>query len=177
MRTIWAGANEGYWPVLWFFGKMLVFIFMFIWLRGSLPRLRYDQFMAFGWKVLIPVSLAWTVLVATLRTVNLQGGVDRQYLLIGAGVMAALFVLLMFFGEGEDEDGADEDDPATRDAFAGGFPVPPMPRAAPSAVRRSRCGSTPAPPCARRSPRRHTTATATDEPTDDAQPDGRDTDG
>ena len=55
--SIWDGANSGYWPVLWFLGKMLVFIFFFIWLRGTLPRLRYDQFMKLGWKVLIPVSL------------------------------------------------------------------------------------------------------------------------
>ena len=64
-RTIWEGANEGYWPMLWFFGKVLFFIFFFIWLRGTLPRLRYDQFMKFGWKVLIPVSLVWIVAVAT----------------------------------------------------------------------------------------------------------------
>ena len=62
---VWAGANEGYWPVLWFFGKVFFFIFIFIWLRGSLPRLRYDQFMAFGWKRLIPLSLLWIVAVAT----------------------------------------------------------------------------------------------------------------
>ena len=36
--------------MIWFFGKVLIFIFFFIWLRGSLPRLRYDQFMALGWK-------------------------------------------------------------------------------------------------------------------------------
>ena len=80
------GANEGYWPLLWFFGKVLFFIFIFIWLRGSLPRLRYDQFMAFGWKRLIPISLVWIVAVATIRTVSLEGGIDRQYLLIGIGV-------------------------------------------------------------------------------------------
>ena len=57
--SIWDGANEGYWPFLWFMGKVLFFIFIFIWLRGSLPRLRYDQFMAFGWKVLIPGSIVW----------------------------------------------------------------------------------------------------------------------
>jgi NADH-quinone oxidoreductase subunit H len=123
---IWPGANEGYWPLLWFFAKVFFFIFIFIWLRGTLPRLRYDQFMAFGWKVLIPVALAWTVLVATLRTINLQGGVDRQYLLIGAGVMAAIFVALMFIGER-----GEEPEPAagtgSHDAFAGGYPVPPMP--------------------------------------------------
>jgi NADH-quinone oxidoreductase subunit H len=173
---LWPGANEGYWPLLWFFGKVMIFIFIFIWLRGSLPRLRYDQFMSFGWKVLIPVSLLWTVLVATLRTINLQGGVDRQYLLIGAGVMAAIFVLLMFVGESADEDEADED-PATRDAFAGGYPVPPMP--AGGAVRgaaqplRFDTGST----VRTAEPAEAATATATTEPADDAQPDGRDTDG
>jgi NADH-quinone oxidoreductase subunit H len=49
--------NEGYWPVLWFLGQVMLFIFMFVWLRGTLPRLRYDQFMRFGWKRLIPISL------------------------------------------------------------------------------------------------------------------------
>ena len=59
-------------------GKVLFFIFMFIWLRGSLPRLRYDQFMAFGWKVLIPVSIVWIVAVAAIRVVDLRGGFDRD---------------------------------------------------------------------------------------------------
>ena len=39
-------------------------MFFFVWLRGSLPRMRYDQFMRFGWKVLIPVTLLWVVSVA-----------------------------------------------------------------------------------------------------------------
>ena len=56
--------NEDYWPFLWFIAKVMIFIFIFIWLRGSLPRLRYDQFMAFGWKRLIPISLVWIVAVA-----------------------------------------------------------------------------------------------------------------
>ena len=71
--SMWDGANEGYWPFLWFMGKVLCFIFFFIWLRGTLPRLRYDQFMAFGWKVLIPISLVWIVAVATIRAVTLEG--------------------------------------------------------------------------------------------------------
>ena len=52
-------GQRGWWPMLWFLVKMLVFIFFFIWLRGTLPRLRYDQFMTLGWKVLIPISLVW----------------------------------------------------------------------------------------------------------------------
>ena len=52
---------------------------MFIWLRGTLPRLRYDQFMKFGWKVLIPISLVWIVAVATIRgRSRSSGGIDRQ---------------------------------------------------------------------------------------------------
>ncbi len=125
IAQLWPGANEGYWPLLWFFGKVLGFIFFFIWLRGSLPRLRYDQFMAFGWKRLIPISLLWIVAVATIRSLSLQGGIDRQYLLIGIGILAVLFLVLFFVGETEVED--DTSAPEVPIAHAGGFPVPPMP--------------------------------------------------
>src|SRR5712664_2668382 len=64
--TVWPDANTGWWPLLWFLAKLLILLFCFIWLRGSLPRIRYDQLMAFGWKVLIPVSLAWILMVATV---------------------------------------------------------------------------------------------------------------
>jgi len=124
--SIWDGANEGYWPFLWFMGKVLCFIFVFIWLRGSLPRLRYDQFMAFGWKRLIPVALAWIIAVATVRAITLDGGVDRRYLLFGIGVIAVLMLAMFFFGSEETEDETPTAD-AEFDAFAGGYPVPPMP--------------------------------------------------
>ncbi len=126
---IWPGANQGYWPLLWFFGKVLFFIFLFIWLRGSLPRLRYDQFMALGWKLLIPISLGWIIAVATVRSVLLEGGLDRQYFLIGVGVLAAVFLVLMFFGSDEVKGSAEGE--ASADAFAGGYPVPPMPSGGP----------------------------------------------
>jgi NADH-quinone oxidoreductase subunit H len=126
--NIWPGANEGYWPLLWFFGKLLCFIFFFIWLRGTLPRLRYDQFMAFGWKRLIPISLLWIVAVATVRAVQTNGGIDRKYLLIALGVVAALFLVAFFFGEGEPAEAESETaEEAPADPFAGGYPVPPMP--------------------------------------------------
>ena len=124
---VWEGADSGYWPLLWFFGKVLLFVFFFIWLRGSLPRLRYDQFMAFGWKRLIPISLVWIIAVATVRSITLEGAIDRQYLLIGIGVLAVIFLVLFFVGEPKEGDEDEVDDAAPVDAYAGGFPVPPMP--------------------------------------------------
>jgi NADH-quinone oxidoreductase subunit H len=129
IAQIWPGANEGYWPLLWFFGKVMFFIFIFIWLRGTLPRLRYDQFMHFGWKRLIPISLLWIVAVATIRSIRLEGGIDTQYLLGGIGVLAAMFVVLFFVGEKEQGEVEGEPRPGETPAPAteGGYPVPPMP--------------------------------------------------
>jgi NADH-quinone oxidoreductase subunit H len=45
-------------PILWFLAKVYGFLFFYIWIRGTLPRLRYDQLMRFGWKVMIPLALA-----------------------------------------------------------------------------------------------------------------------
>jgi NADH-quinone oxidoreductase subunit H len=122
---IWPGANEGYVPLIWFFGKVFAFIFFFIWLRGTLPRMRYDQFMALGWKWLIPGALIWIVAVATIRAVSLDGGVDRQYLLMGIGVGLVLLLALSFWPGAGTEDEDAEAAPAA--GLAGGFPTPPMP--------------------------------------------------
>ncbi len=129
--NVWEGADSGYWPLLWFFGKVLLFIFFFIWLRGSLPRLRYDQFMAFGWKRLIPISLVWIVAVATIRMAREEGAIDRDAIfgrtgLIVIGVILVALLLLSFVG-GRGEETSAADAVPDEDAYAGGFPVPPMP--------------------------------------------------
>ena len=57
-------------PLLWFSLKVLAFLFVYVWIRGTLPRFRYDQLMAFGWKLLVPVALVnlvVTSLVIALR--------------------------------------------------------------------------------------------------------------
>ena len=124
--SLWEGANSGYWPVLWFLGKVLLFIFVFIWLRGTLPRLRYDQFMQFGWKRLIPWALVWTLFVATVRAVSLEVGINRRYLFIGAAVIALLALASGFLPERDAEESGVT--PVDRtDESSDGYPVPPMP--------------------------------------------------
>jgi NADH-quinone oxidoreductase subunit H len=105
---------------------MMCFIFFYIWLRGTLPRLRYDQFMKLGWKILIPVSLGWILLVATVRAVGRETTFSRTTLLVAAAVVLVIAVITMFIPQKPKVDKPTEDDRAKDfDAFAGGFPVPP----------------------------------------------------
>ncbi|MGY1734091.1 NADH-quinone oxidoreductase subunit NuoH [Geodermatophilus sp. SYSU D01045] len=92
--SLWDGANSGWWPLLWFFLKVAAALFVFIWLRGTLPRLRYDQFMRFGWKVLVPTALAWILAVATMRTVSREADLSTGQVAVFVGVPIALLVLL-----------------------------------------------------------------------------------
>ena len=62
--------NGGWFGILWFFLKMWFFMLLMIWTRSTLLRFRYDQFMQLGWKRLIPISLAWLVMVAIIRAIT-----------------------------------------------------------------------------------------------------------
>src|SRR3954447_6866230 len=92
--SIWNGANTGWWPMLWFFLKVVVALFVFIWLRGTLPRLRYDQFMRFGWKVLVPTALVWIIVVAVIRTISREGNLQTGEVALYVGLPVAIAVLV-----------------------------------------------------------------------------------
>jgi NADH-quinone oxidoreductase subunit H len=133
--TVWSGANTGWWPLLWFLAKVLILLFCFVWLRGTLPRVRYDQLMRLGWKVLIPVSLAWILMVATVRVAIKHGGSTPVYII--GGLLFAVLLLVAWTGDvaierrraAAEADTAPTGDGGTAPGQAGagvGFPVPPM---------------------------------------------------
>jgi NADH-quinone oxidoreductase subunit H len=119
---LWLG---GWFTMVWFFAKVLLFFFFFIWLRGTLPRLRYDQFMKFGWKVLIPASLVWIMVVATLRALSTEGASQSVIFAFTFGI-----VLLVLAGTSVYEKSKKSAEARAKDVGdmpEPSFPVPVMP--------------------------------------------------
>ena len=79
-------ALEG---TFWLLAKILVFLYMYIWFRATLPRLRYDQLMDLGWKLLIPASLGWFMLLAAQRLARQNGW---NIVLVTGGSIAVLVI-------------------------------------------------------------------------------------
>lgn len=133
ISTYWEGANHGWWPMLWFVLKLCALLFGFIWLRASLPRVRYDQFMKLGWKVLIPVAMAWLMLVAAVRAMRNEdySFADILYWVGGLGLALLVISFLVDLVRERGDKAAEEQEkaaePAAFDPMAGGYPVPPLP--------------------------------------------------
>ena len=157
------GVNEGWFTLLWFVVKILIFLFVFVWLRGSLPRIRYDQFMHLGWKVLVPVSLVWIVLIGTARVLNTATDLSTRQVLLYMGIPLVVILVIAAVWpqrrrptdaevDAEAADAADRaaelDDVDAREQAArrpgtvvaprlGAYPVPPLDLVVPVPPRRS----------------------------------------
>ncbi|MEV4637924.1 NADH-quinone oxidoreductase subunit NuoH [Actinoplanes sp. NPDC049548] len=124
VTSFWAGANSGWWPLLWWLIKVLILLFGFIWLRATLPRMRYDQFMRFGWKVLIPVNLVWILFLAGVRVTNNRVDGGARYLVYIVAAVVVLGIALLWPASKKPREYSIEEQLAARPP--GSFPVPPM---------------------------------------------------
>jgi len=130
--SLWAGANSGWWPVLWFVAKVFLLLFGYVWLRGTLPRVRYDQLMAIGWKFLIPVSIVWILLVAAVRAWRLDSSSKAPYVVLGIVIVLILALITMWDSAAQQRaaryaaaESAAETEAGTTEPGTG-FPVPPL---------------------------------------------------
>jgi NADH-quinone oxidoreductase subunit H len=139
--TLFLGGGRWPWPLSslngngWlmfvaFLIKTLIFLFVFIWLRGTLPRFRYDQFMRLGWKVLVPVSLLWILVIFAIRTYRNSAGGSVAVLLITLGIVLVA-VLAIAFLVPERRRAAVGVEPASD------YPVPPLDLTVPDTPRRT----------------------------------------
>ncbi|MFC5950353.1 NADH-quinone oxidoreductase subunit NuoH [Pseudonocardia lutea] len=141
--TLFLGGGRWPWPLSsfndngWlmfvaFLIKTLIFLFVFIWLRGTLPRFRYDQFMRLGWKVLVPVSLGWILVIFAIRAYrNTTGGESTAALLITIGIVVLAILAVAFLLP-------ERRTPDQEVEAASDYPVPPLDLKVPAAPRRRR---------------------------------------
>jgi NADH-quinone oxidoreductase subunit H len=101
--TLWLGGWRGpapdvlpwLWPLLWFLAKVLLIVYVYIWVRASLPRFRYDRLMAFGWKILIPIGLVWVMVTGAIVVLPEEFGRATVVtaFAIGAGLVIAIMLI------------------------------------------------------------------------------------
>ncbi len=128
--------NTGWWPPLWFIAKVLIFLFCFIWLRATLPRMRYDQFMRLGWKVLLPANLVWILLLAAFRTYQGANMSRANKWEIAAGVLIVVVLALWLWPANKQPEVDVEEQVAAKPE--GSFPIPPLDLQVPPSPRLAR---------------------------------------
>ncbi|CAL8976928.1 NADH-quinone oxidoreductase subunit H [Tessaracoccus sp. O5.2] len=112
--------NNPWFGPVFFMIKVQLLISVFVWLRGTLPRFRYDQFMDLGWKRLIPISLVWILMIAIAPGYTIG---------LGLALFVALYLIQVWRA---DAVAAEPEHPVAvedqvYDPFAGGYPTPPRP--------------------------------------------------
>lgn len=89
------GVGVGWvWGIVWFFLKLFVLLFCFVWMRATLPRFRYDQLMDLGWKVLIPVALGWFLFLAALDLGRDEGWSEAAVTVVSLAAFTVAAMLL-----------------------------------------------------------------------------------
>lgn len=138
--TLFLGGGMWPWPLSFLNGngwlmavafliKTSLFLFVFIWLRGTLPRFRYDQFMRLGWKVLVPISLLWILTIFAIRVWrNTSGGQNVVALLFVIGIVLVAVLVVAFLVP-------DRERPEPVVELASDYPVPPLDLAVPTPSR------------------------------------------
>jgi NADH-quinone oxidoreductase subunit H len=122
--TLIPGIHSGYLGLIWWLIKVLILLFGFIWLRATLPRMRYDQFMRFGWKVLIPVNLVWILFLSYVKVANNHMSGRDKWISIGVIVVVVLAVAMFWPASRKPRQLSLEEQLAARPP--GSFPVPPI---------------------------------------------------
>jgi NADH-quinone oxidoreductase subunit H len=149
LHAIWSGANSGWWPVLWFVAKVVIGIFVFVWLRGTLPRMRYDQFMQFGWKTLIPINLVWIMAVTAIHVLRDRGWEAWKATALPLALVLIVVVIpgLMAWDAANNRRATERAEEDEVDAMlTPTFPVPPMDLVVPSPLRTQRLATASARP-------------------------------
>ncbi len=122
--------DQGWWGMVWFMLKVQTMLFVFSWVRAAVPRIRYDQLMDLGWKVLIPANLVWITMLGLGRGAALHQWWSEPVFIGTVAVFLLIVLGAIWFSGQEDKDDHDlADEDVEFDAFAGGYPVPPMPGA------------------------------------------------
>ena len=80
---------SGWEGTVWFLLKLFLFLYIYVWIRATLPRLRYDQLMDLGWKLLIPIALGWLLLLAAI-----QVGRDNDWNVVGVVAISLVVILI-----------------------------------------------------------------------------------
>jgi NADH-quinone oxidoreductase subunit H len=79
---------------VWLLLKVIVFLYIYVWFRGTLPRFRYDQLMDLGWKFLIPASLGWFMLLAAQRLADDRGWDQWIVVPLSLAVIIVAFMMM-----------------------------------------------------------------------------------